>query len=95
MHKTEVFTAFFSKNDFETNQHVVHDINRRKVSNFVKKLFGVIFWLFLGHSGVFGVNKKSPEITTNTNRTKLNLCELNSMGNTLKVKYKFGALQML
>ena len=40
---------------------------------------------------VFGVNQKSPEISTNTYRTKLNLCELNSMGNTLKVIYKFVA----
>ena len=40
---------------------------------------------FLGHSGVLGVNEKSPKISTNTNRTKLSLCELNSTSNTLKV----------
>ena len=50
------------------------------------------FWVILGS---LGSTKKSPEILTNTNRTKLNLCELNSMGNTLKVEYKFGAWQVL
>ena len=56
---------------------------------------------FLSFSGSFCVIKgssflkKTPKIFTDTNRTMLNLCELNSMGNTLKVKYKFGAWQIL
>ena len=53
------------------------------------------FWGVLGHSGVLGVNQKSPEISTKTNRTELNLRELNPMGNTHKVKYNFGAWQIL
>ena len=58
--------------------------------------FLLLLGSFLGHSGVLGVNaKKSPEISISTNRTNLNLCDLNSMGNTLKVKYKFGGLQIL
>ena len=59
----------------------------------------LIFWVFsgsfLGHSGDLGVNLKNPEISTNTNRMKLNICELNSLGNTLQVKYKFGSWQIL
>ena len=51
----------------------------------------LIFGSFWGPWGQL----KSPEISTNTNRTKLSLCELNSMGNTLKVKYKFGVWQIL
>ena len=54
-------------------------------------IFVVIFRSFWGHWG----QQKSPEISKNTNRTKQSLCELNSVGNTLKVKYKFGAWQRL
>ena len=39
--------------------------------------------LFLGHSGVFGVNQKNPKISTNTYRMILFLHKLNSMGETL------------
>ena len=45
-----------------------------------------------GYSGVLGQLKKSPEFSTNTYRIKLNLCELNSMGNTYKVKFSFGEI---
>ena len=50
-----------------------------------------IFSYFGSFWGPWGQLKKSPEISTNTYRTKLNLCELNSMCKTLKVEYKFGA----
>ena len=44
---------------------------------------------FLGSFwGPWGQLKKRPEISTNTYRTELNLCELNSMGNTLKLNIK-------
>ena len=43
----------------------------------------------------FRHSQKSSKISTNTYRTKLNLCELNSMGNTLQFEYKFGAWQIL
>ena len=46
---------------------------------------------FLGPTGVLEVNLKSPEISAITNLTKLNLCGLSVLGNTLEVKYKFGA----
>ena len=49
------------------------------------------FWVILGP----WVQLKSPEISTNTSRTKLILCELNSMGNNLKIKYIIGACQIL
>ena len=58
--------------------------------NFLGSFFGY-FWVILGSLGSTKKVRKSPQIQY----TKLNLCELNSMGNTLKVKYKFGALQML
>ena len=54
-------------------------------------ILGVIFGSIWGP---WSQLKKSRNLT-NTNRTKLNLGELNSMGNTLKVKYKFGAWQIL
>ena len=53
--------------------------------------FGVIFGSFWGPWG----QQKSPGISSITNRTKPNLCVLDSMGNTLKVEYKFGAWQIL
>ena len=40
-------------------------------------------------------SQKTPKISTNTYRTKLNLCYLNSVGNTLEVEYKFGSWQTL
>ena len=46
----------------------------------------LILGSILGHSGVHGVNLKNTEFCTNTNCAKVNLHELNSMGNTLKVK---------
>ena len=64
----------------------------KKIGNFA--VFTIIR-VILGHSGPLGSTKKSPETSTNTNRTKLNLCELNTVDNTLKVKYKFGAWQIL
>ena len=48
--------------------------------------------LFLGKRQIF---LKTQETQENTNRTKLFLFELNSIGNTLKVKYKFGVWQTL
>ena len=54
-------------------------------------IFGVILSL-RGHFVIKGsfssFFKKTSKISTNTYRTKLNLCGLNSMGNTLKFKYK-------
>ena len=41
------------------------------------------------------MNQKIPEILTNKYRTKLILCELNSLGNTFEGKYKFGGGQIL
>ena len=53
------------------------------------------FLLFLGHSGVFGVNQKSPKISTNTYRMILILHQLNSVGETLWLGYKFNSWQIL
>ena len=48
------------------------------------------FWnsYYRGH---FRHSQKNSKISTNTYRTKVNLCELNSVGDPLKIEYKFGA----
>ena len=45
--------------------------------------------------GHFRHCQKFPKVFTNTYRTKPNLCELNSVGDTLQFEYKFGAWQIL
>ena len=64
---------------------VIHDIyrkialKRKKMEIFANfRFLRSFFGIFLGHSGVLGLNQKTPEISTNTYRTKLNLSELNS-----------------
>ena len=56
------------------------------------------FYYFWGHSGVIlaslGSTKNCPENCTNTNRANRKLFQLNSRGNTLKVKYEFSAWQI-
>ena len=51
----------------------------------------LIFGVILGYLG----STKNSRSFQNIYRTKLNLCELNSMGNTLQIEYKFGAWQIL
>ena len=74
---------------------LIYDIYQKfeKKTALKRKKLGI--FSSLGHSGVLGTNYESPEISSNTNRTKQNSCELNSMGNTLKVEYKFCACQIL
>ena len=48
---------------------------------------------FLGISWAFGVNQKSPKISTNTYRMILFLRQFNSMGETLQLGCRFGAWQ--
>ena len=47
------------------------------------------FWDHFHHS------QRSTKISTNTHRTKLNLCELNTTGDTLKFENEFEAWQIL
>ena len=60
------------------------------------------FWNFCHFRGDFSVIMgsfssfpKSLKISTNTYHTNLDLCELNSLGDTLQFEYKFGAWQIL
>ena len=55
-------------------------------------LFRGSFWIIMGIFWSFPKKSKNP---LSTYHTKLNLCELSSMGNTLKVEYKFRAWQIL
>ena len=50
------------------------------------------FWVICAH---FRHSQKNPKISTNTYCTKLHLCELNSVDDTLEFEYKFGAWQIL
>ena len=43
----------------------------------------------------FGVNQKRPKTSTSTYRTKISLCQLNSMAEPLQFGYKLGTLQVL
>ena len=57
-----------------------------------------IFLLLMGHfphSQKIQKSRNTYISLRNTYRTNLNLCELNSMCNTLKVEYKFDAWQIL
>ena len=54
-----------------------------------------IFWVIFRSFWCPWGQLKNPEISTNTYHTKLTSCELDSMGNTFKVEYKFGAWQIL
>ena len=68
---------------------LIHEVYQKFDKSRMKMLK---IWTFLqtfSLLGPSGVIQKSPEISTNTYRTKLNICELNFMGNTPKVKYKF------
>ena len=44
----------------------------------------LLFWVIFGSFWGPGGQEKSTEISTNANRTKLSLCELNSMGLNLE-----------
>ena len=46
--------------------------------------FLVSFWGHFDHS------QKNPKISSKLYRKKLNLCELNPVGDTLQFEYKFG-----
>ena len=81
---------------------LIHEVFQKFDKNCIKTLkIGILcsFYYFRGHFwvilGPLGSTKKCPEISTNTNRTMLDLCELTSTGNTLKVKYKIGTWQFL
>ena len=64
-----------------------------KIGNFLS------FCHFRGHFGLlwghFRHSQRNSKISTNTYRTKLNLRELNSMGNALQGEYKLCAWQVL
>ena len=47
------------------------------------------FWNFRYFRGHFCHSQKSPKISTDTYRTKLFLCELNAVGDSLQLEYLF------
>ena len=77
-------------------QKVYWTISFCLVERFKHILMEVLFFLgFFGSLwGRFSHSQKRPNISTNTYRTKLKLCELNSVGDTFPFEYKFGAWQM-
>ena len=77
---------------------LIHDIFRKLEKIALKRKKMEIFANFLIFGvilGSLGSTKKSPEISLNTSRPKLNSCEMKSMCKTFNVKYKFGAWQIL
>ena len=77
--------------------NLIHDVYRKNDKNCIKTSLKtgkfLNFCHFRGHFGSLWVHfrhsQKSPKISTNTYRTKLNSRELNSMGNAFKVNIKF------
>ena len=48
------------------------------------------FGIFCHFRGHFRHSQENPKIATNIYRTKLNLCEIKSVGDTRQFEYKFG-----
>ena len=75
-----------------------HAIYRKFDKNYIKTLKIVIFAIFTIFGVIqrsFGSIKKVQKISANTYRMILILRQLNSMGETLQLGYKFVALQIL
>ena len=51
-------------------------------------IFKLKLWSFWDISGSLWGRPKSPKISTNTHRTKLNVCQLNSMAETIFINGK-------